>query len=86
MKNNPTLKIELSSHTDARGDNPYNQALSQRRAESAVDYIKERGIGADRITARGYGETRLVNDCTDGVACTEEQHQNNRRTAFTVVK
>ncbi len=75
MKNNPTLKIELSSHTDARGDNPYNQALSQRRAESAVEYIKERGIGADRITARGYGETRLVNDCTDGVACTEEQHQ-----------
>ena len=86
MKNNPTLKIELSSHTDARGDNPYNQALSQRRAESAVEYIKQRGISADRITARGYGETRLVNDCTDGVECTEAQHQANRRTAFTVVQ
>ena len=86
MKNNPTLKIELSSHTDARGDNPYNQALSQRRAESAVEYIKQRGISADRITARGYGETRLVNDCTDGVECSEVQHQNNRRTAFTVVQ
>ncbi len=86
MKNNPTLNIELSSHTDARGDNPYNQALSQRRAESAVEYIKQRGIAADRITARGYGETRLVNDCTDGVKCTEAQHQANRRTAFTVVQ
>ena len=86
MKNNPTLNIELSSHTDARGDNPYNQALSQRRAESAVEYIKQRGIAADRITARGYGETRLVNDCTDGVECTEAQHQANRRTAFTVVQ
>jgi outer membrane protein OmpA-like peptidoglycan-associated protein len=86
MKNNPTLNIELSSHTDARGDNPYNQALSQRRAESAVEYIKQRGIAADRITARGYGETRLVNDCSDGVECSEAQHQNNRRTAFTVVQ
>ena len=86
MKNNPTLKIELSSHTDARGDNPYNQALSQRRAESAVEYIKQRGISEERITARGYGETRLVNDCTDGVECTEAQHQANRRTAFTVVQ
>ncbi len=86
MNNNPTLNIELSSHTDARGDNQYNQALSLRRAESAVEYIKQRGIAADRITARGYGETRLVNDCTDGVECTEEQHQANRRTAFTVVQ
>lgn len=86
MNNNPTLNIELSSHTDARGDNPYNQALSLRRAESAVEYIRQRGIVADRITARGYGETRLVNDCTDGVSCTEAQHQANRRTAFTVVQ
>ncbi|MGB3779084.1 MAG: carboxypeptidase regulatory-like domain-containing protein [Tunicatimonas sp.] len=86
MNNNPTLNIELSSHTDARGDNPYNQALSLRRAEAAVEYIKQRGIAADRITARGYGETRLVNDCTDGVSCTEAQHQANRRTAFTVVQ
>ena len=85
MQGNPTLKIELSSHTDARGDDQYNQALSLRRAKSAVAYITGRGISSDRITARGYGETQLVNSCTNGVECTEAQHQANRRTDFTVV-
>jgi outer membrane protein OmpA-like peptidoglycan-associated protein/tetratricopeptide (TPR) repeat protein len=81
---NPTIQIELSSHTDARHSHDYNQRLSQRRAESAVRYIVSRGIAKDRITAKGYGETRLVNKCRDGVQCTEEMHQQNRRTEFTV--
>src|SRR5690606_6221901 len=67
MQDYPTLKIELSSHTDSRGSDTYNQALSQRRAGAAVDYLVSRGIGRDRMVAQGYGETRLVNDCGNGV-------------------
>jgi outer membrane protein OmpA-like peptidoglycan-associated protein/tetratricopeptide (TPR) repeat protein len=86
MKENPTLKIELSSHTDCRASWSYNQRLSQRRAESAVRYIVNRGIDADRIVAKGYGETMLVNECKDGVPCSEEKHQNNRRTEVTILE
>lgn len=81
----PTLKIELSSHTDSRGSDSYNEALSQRRAQAAVDYLVSRGIGRGRMVAKGYGETRLVNDCGNGVPCTREQHQANRRTEVTVL-
>ncbi|HMR19966.1 MAG TPA: OmpA family protein, partial [Sphingobacterium sp.] len=86
MRDNPTLKIELSSHTDSRGSDAYNMVLSQRRAQSAVDYIISRGIARDRLKARGYGETRLVNECRDGVECTPEQHQANRRTEIEVLE
>ncbi|WP_226391270.1 OmpA family protein [Penaeicola halotolerans] len=86
LVDNPDIRIELSSHTDSRGNDAYNLALSQRRAQSAVDYIISKGISADRLTARGYGETRLVNDCGNGVNCTEEQHQENRRTEFKVTE
>lgn len=80
MEENPTLKIELSSHTDSRGSDEYNMKLSQNRAESAVNYIISKGISAERITAKGYGETKLVNKCSNGVKCSEAQHQKNRRT------
>src|SRR5690606_11147338 len=85
LRDNPTLKIELSSHTDSRGSNAYNEALSQRRAQSAVDYLVSRGIARDRMVAKGYGETRLVNRCADGVPCSREEHQANRRTEVTVL-
>ncbi|MEC3881154.1 OmpA family protein [Parapedobacter sp. 10938] len=85
MRDNPTLKIELSSHTDSRGSNAYNEALSQRRAQSAVDYLVSRGIARDRMVAKGYGETKLVNRCADGVPCSREEHQANRRTEVTVL-
>ncbi len=78
---NPRISIELSSHTDVRGSDTYNQDLSQRRAESAVQYIISQGIGAARLTARGYGESRLIVPN----ATTEEEHQRNRRTEFKVV-
>lgn len=80
MNENPTVKVELSSHTDCRGSHKYNIGLSQRRANSAVRYVISKGISASRITARGYGETRLVNGCVDGVHCLERQHRQNRRT------
>lgn len=84
LMDNPTIIIELGSHTDSRGSDKYNETLSQRRAESAVKYIVEHGIAADRITAKGYGEYQLVNKCSNGVKCSEEEHQMNRRTEFKV--
>jgi outer membrane protein OmpA-like peptidoglycan-associated protein len=76
----PELRVELSSHTDSRASFEYNQDLSQRRAQSCVDYIIGQGVSSTRIIARGYGETQLVNHCGDGVECSEELHQQNRRT------
>ena len=78
------IKVELGSHTDSRGSFKYNETLSQKRAESAVNYIVSKGISRDRITAKGYGEYRLLNECADGVDCSEEEHQLNRRTEITV--
>ncbi len=88
LKDNPEIKIELSSHTDSRADNDFNQDLSQRRAQAAVDYIVSKGIARDRMVAKGYGETQLLNGCDDANAasCTEEQHQENRRTEFKVIE
>lgn len=86
MQDNPTIWIELGSHTDSRGNDQYNQWLSQSRANSAVQYIIDRGISKNRITAKGYGESQLVNKCTNGVKCTEVEHQLNRRTEFKIVK
>lgn len=86
MTDNPTIWIELGSHTDSRGKDNYNLTLSQKRAESAVQYIISRGINKNRIAAKGYGETQLLNKCANGVNCTDEEHQLNRRTEFKIVK
>lgn len=85
MKKYPELIIEGGSHTDSRGRFAYNERLSANRAQSTVDYIINKGIDSKRITAKGYGETILVNGCADGVQCSEEEHQLNRRTEFTIV-
>ncbi len=82
LNDNPRITIELSSHTDSRGKDAYNMALSQRRAESAVAYIVSKGIDKSRITAKGYGESRPV---IKG-AKTEEDYQRNRRTEFKVTR
>jgi len=84
MKDNPGITIELSSHTDSRADDKYNMNLSQKRAESAVAYIIAKGVAKERITAKGYGESQLINRCKNKVKCTEEEHQQNRRTEFKV--
>ncbi|WP_246000929.1 OmpA family protein [Pontibacter diazotrophicus] len=86
LVDNPAIRIELSSHTDSRQTNRYNDMLSQLRAQAAVDYIISRGINRNRLTARGYGETKLINRCADGVVCSEVQHQENRRTEFKILK
>ena len=86
LKDNPALLVELGSHTDSRGKTSYNQELSQKRAESAVRYItKIGGIEPVRIVARGYGESKLVNKCADGVECSDAKHQKNRRTELKVI-
>ncbi|UFH55451.1 OmpA family protein [Spirosoma sp. KNUC1025] len=82
LKDNPTLKIELGSHTDARASDAYNQKLSQNRAKSAVEYIVSKGIESDRLTYKGYGETQLIIKN----AKTEEEHQRNRRTEFKITE
>lgn len=82
---NPRLTFELSSHTDSRGGDLYNLVLSDARAKSAVDYLVRHGIPPEQLIARGYGESMLVNGCSDGVKCTEEEHQANRRTEFKVL-
>lgn len=85
LKDNPGIRIELSSHTDSRGSKSANQKLSQKRAQSCVDYLISVGIDKSRIIAKGYGETKLVNGCKDGVTCTEEEHQKNRRTEVKIL-
>lgn len=85
MKDNAEVHVELSSHTDSRGSDAYNMKLSQRRAQSAVDYIISQGIAKSRLIAKGYGESKLLNGCSNGVKCSEEEHQLNRRTEMKVV-
>lgn len=101
MQDNPTMEIELSSHTDCRASAKYNATLSAKRAEAAVQYISSRGININRMIAAGYGESRLVNGCAcegtyvvkeykdaEGktIVCDEAMHQENRRTEFKILK
>lgn len=86
MKDKPNVSVEISSHTDSRGNDDYNMALSQRRAESVVNYLVSKGISKSRLIAKGYGETRLKNRCGNGVSCTESEHHQNRRTEFRVLQ
>jgi len=79
------MKFAINSHTDSRQTNSYNDILSNNRAKSTRKWLIKQGIAADRLTAKGYGETKLVNNCSDGVECTEEQHQANRRSEFIVI-
>ena len=85
MNKYPDLLIEGGSHTDSRGPAEYNRILSSRRANATVDYIVSKGIDRSRISAKGYGETQLVNHCDGTVKCTEAEHQQNRRTEFVIL-
>ncbi len=85
MRDNPSIRIELSSHTDCRGSDEYNRVLSQKRAYSAVAFLIDQDIDSTRIVPMGYGESRLVNGCDDGVPCDENRHYANRRTEFAII-
>ncbi|MEO8069332.1 MAG: carboxypeptidase regulatory-like domain-containing protein [Flavobacteriales bacterium] len=84
LMDNPTVTIELSSHTDCRGKDAYNMNLSEKRAKSAVEYLVKNGIAKDRVQSKGYGETKPSEAC-DCKKCSEDEHQRNRRTEFTVL-
>ena len=84
MKEHPDLTVELGSHTDSRGPDYYNEWLSERRSQSCVKYIRAAGIPTDKILAKGYGETKLVNKCSNTDRCTEAEHQLNRRTELKI--
>lgn len=86
MSGNPTMVIELGSHTDSRGSDKSNLALSDKRAKSSAAYIVSKGVAKERITGKGYGETKLLNKCGNGVKCSDTEHQMNRRTEFIVVR
>ena len=86
MQEYPSVKIDLRSHTDSRGNDSYNLALSKRRNESTRQYIVDQGIDKSRLTGNGYGETQHINQCSNGVKCSEEEHQLNRRSEFIVIE
>ena len=85
MKESTSIKIQVNAYTDARGSSVYNLALSSRRANAAIDYIISQGISRSRLIAKGFGETQMVNQCVNGVACSEAAHQMNRRTEFVIL-
>jgi outer membrane protein OmpA-like peptidoglycan-associated protein len=85
MKQQPTIKVELRSHTDCRGRDEYNQNLSQRRANGVVEYMVTQGIARNRLVPVGLGESEPRNICQDGVNCTEQEHARNRRTEVRIL-
>jgi outer membrane protein OmpA-like peptidoglycan-associated protein/tetratricopeptide (TPR) repeat protein len=84
MKQHPKMKIDVRSHTDSRQTYIYNERLSDRRVKATIAWLVKNGIASDRLTGKGYGETQLVNQCSDNVKCTEEEHQANRRSEFII--
>jgi len=84
MKQYPKLVLHIESHTDSRGSENYNERLSDRRAKSTMRWLIDNNIDKDRLSAKGYGENRLVNKCSNGVACSEKEHQGNRRSMFII--
>ena len=85
MQKHPEISIEVYSHTDSKGTSKYNKVLSVNRANTVKRYMETKGIAEDRIIAIGYGEEKLLNKCSDGVSCTKEEHQQNRRTEFKII-
>jgi len=84
LQQNPELKLEIKSHTDSRASADYNLELSNKRALATLNWLVSKGISIDRISSRGLGEKEPINHCVDGVSCTEEEHQMNRRSEFIV--
>ncbi|MFS4449347.1 OmpA family protein [Maribacter sp. 2307UL18-2] len=86
MEKYPSLKIKVNAHTDSRGKDSYNLWLSQKRAESTVNYMIANGIAAERLQGEGFGETKLVNQCANGIKCSKEDHELNRRSEFIIME
>jgi outer membrane protein OmpA-like peptidoglycan-associated protein len=86
LKKYPELSIHIESHTDSRSNSTFNLRLSERRAQATLNWFVKNGIDRKRLSAKGYGETRLLNHCSNGIDCSEEEHQRNRRSMFIIVE
>lgn len=86
LEQNPQMEINIRSHTDSRNTAEYNQLLSDKRAKATCDWLVSKGINRKRLSAKGYGESQLINYCSDGFDCSEEEHQVNRRSEFIIIK
>jgi outer membrane protein OmpA-like peptidoglycan-associated protein len=84
LTDNPGMKLDIRSHTDSRGTFKYNEVLSGNRAKATIQWLIKNGVNPNRLTAKGYGENQLINLCSNGVSCTEEEHQLNRRSEFII--
>jgi outer membrane protein OmpA-like peptidoglycan-associated protein len=85
LQNNPAIKVEISAHTDSKGNDGDNLKLSEMRAKSVVDYLVKNGITANRLTSKGFGETKIINRCKNSVDCGELEHALNRRVEFKIL-
>ena len=85
LKQNPEIKINIRAHTDSRASKNYNLNLSQKRADATMHWLIENGINKNRLSANGFGEKYLMNECADGIPCTEQEHKINRRSEFIVL-
>ncbi|WP_338762206.1 OmpA family protein [Bernardetia sp. ABR2-2B] len=85
MRLNPKIRIEVAAHTDSRGEDEYNLELTQRQAKSIKEFLIEQGIAEDRIKARGFGETQLINQCQNDIKCTSSEHIQNRRVEYVII-
>ena len=86
MEKYPSLKVKVNAHTDSRGPDAYNLWLSQKRADATVQYMVSKGIAPERLTGEGFGETRLINQCANGVRCSDADHELNRRSEFIIME
>ncbi|WP_149277475.1 OmpA family protein [Pareuzebyella sediminis] len=86
MEKYPSLKLKVNAHTDSRGKDAYNLWLSQKRAQATVNYMIAKGIAKERLSSQGFGETKLINQCENGVKCTDEEHELNRRSEFIILE
>ncbi len=86
MRLNPSIKIEVAAHTDSRGEDEYNLELTQRQANSLKQFLIEQGIAQDRIKARGFGESQLINQCKNDIKCSSSEHIQNRRIEYVIIK
>ncbi|KAF2340160.1 OmpA family protein [Flavobacterium tistrianum] len=84
MKDRPNISVKVNSYTDSRGRDEFNMKLSENRAKATVDYIVSAGIAQERISGEGFGETKLLNHCSNGVKCSEKEHELNRRSEFII--
>lgn len=86
LQQNPTIKLDVRSHTDSRQTASYNEELSNARAKSTIDWLVKNGIDKKRLIGKGYGESQPVNNCVDGIKCSEKEHQLNRRSEFIILE